>query len=66
MRPRRRSSTGPADGVTRLPDELLQPEVLALLDYLAEEIAAEYIRLLIPEPESPTEPDRLREMEVER
>ena len=66
MRPPRRSSSGPADGATRRPEELLPPEVLALLDHLAEEIAAEYIGLLTPEPEGPAEPDRLVDMEVDR
>lgn len=66
MRPPRRSGAGPADGATRGSKELLPTEVLALLDHLAEEIAAEYIRLLMPEPEAPTDPDRLQEMEVER
>ncbi len=39
------------------------PEVQDLLDHLAEEIAAEYLRLLTPEPEGPAGPDR-REAEV--
>ena len=29
----------------------LEPELLALLDHLAEELAAEYLRLLTPNPE---------------
>jgi len=66
MRPPRRSGVGPADGLTRLPEEPLAPEVFALLDHLAEEIAAEYLRLLTPEPEGSAGPDRTREMEVER
>ena len=66
MRPPRRSSAGPADGATRGSKEFLPTEVLALLDHLAEEIAAEYLRLLTPETEVPGEPHRLVEMEVER
>lgn len=38
--------------------DLLSPEVLALLDHLAEEIAAEYLRLLAPEPGTPIGPDQ--------
>ena len=63
MRPVRHSSVNTPDGANKPPFDLLLPEVLALLDHLAEEIAAEYLRLLTPEPQGPAGPDR-REAEV--
>ena len=41
------------------------PEVQELLDHLAKEIAAEYLRLLTPEPEGPVGPNR-RQAEVNK
>jgi hypothetical protein len=58
MRPARRSSARPPDGATRPPEELLPPEVLAILDHLAEEIAAEYLRLLTPEAGVPADAEQ--------
>jgi hypothetical protein len=52
--------------VTKPPEQVLSPEVLALLDHLAEELAAEYMRLLTPRHGMPREPDRRREGKVER
>lgn len=58
MRPVRHSNVKTPDGVKKPPSDLLSPEVLALLDHLAEEIAAEYLRLLAPEPGTPIGPDQ--------
>lgn len=44
--------------------DLLSPEMLALLDHLAEELAAEYMRLLAPHRGTPHEPDVPCEREV--
>jgi hypothetical protein len=66
MRPVRHSSVNTPDGVNKPPPELLSPEVLALLDHLAEEIAAEYLRLLAPETGTPIGPDRRRVVGDER
>lgn len=44
---------------------LPRPEVQELLDHLAREIAAEYLRLLTPETELPAGPDR-RDAEVNK
>jgi hypothetical protein len=52
--------------VTRPLEHVLSPEVLALLDHLAEELAAEYMRLLTPHHGMPREPNRPREGKVER
>jgi hypothetical protein len=60
MRPMRHSSVNTPDGVKKPPSDLLSPEVLALLDHLAEEIAAEYLRLLAPEIGTPIGPARPR------
>jgi hypothetical protein len=60
MRPVRHSSVNTPDGVKKSPSDLLSPEVLALLDHLAEEIAAEYLRLLVPETGTPIGPDQRR------
>ena len=66
MRPVRHSSVNTPDGVKKPPSDLLSPEVLALLDHLAEEIAAEYLRLLAPEEGTPVGPDQSRVVEGER
>jgi hypothetical protein len=57
MRPVRHSSVTTRGGVDKAPSDLLSPEVLALLDHLAEELAAEYMRLLAPQYGTPGEPD---------
>ena len=46
--------------------DLPPPEIRDLLDHLAQEIAAKYLRLLTPEAEAPDELDRPRELEVDR
>ncbi len=56
----RHSSVNTPDGANKPPFDLLLPEVLALLDHLAEEIAAEYLRLLAPETGAPVGPDQRR------
>ena len=66
MRPVLRSNVNSPDGVRKPPSDLLSPEVLALLDHLAEEIAAEYLRLLAPEEGTPVGPDQSRVVEGER
>jgi hypothetical protein len=66
MRPVRHSSVNTPDGANKPPFDLLLPEVLALLDHLAEEIAAEYLRLLAPEEGTPVGPDQSRVVEGER
>jgi len=66
MRPVRHSSVDTPDRVNKPPSELLSPEVLALLDHLAEEIAAEYLRLLAPETGTPIGPVQPRVVGGER
>ena len=66
MRPVRHSNVKTPDGVKKPPSELLSPEVLALLDHLAEEIAAEYLRLLAPQDETSFGPDQPRVVGGER
>ena len=66
MRPVLHSSVNTPDRVKKPPSELLSPEVLALLDHLAEEIAAEYLRLLAPETGAPIGPDQRRVVGGER
>ena len=66
MRPVRHSSVNTPDGANKPPFDLLLPEVLALLDHLAEEIAAEYLRLLAPQDETSVGPDQPRVVGGER
>lgn len=46
--------------------DVLPSEIRDMLDHLAEEIAADYQRLLTHEPEVPAEPDRPRKKGADR
>jgi hypothetical protein len=56
----RRSTVRSTDGATKPPEAALSPDVLALLDHLAEDIAAEYLKLLTPEGGISVGPDQPR------